>query len=81
MAATGRRPDSVTVNLNQSQGSGGRPLGEGRIAGAYFGILTRMDTPAEVISQVFGEVHMMPHLKGAETRAAGKERQNFPAQK
>lgn len=73
MAATGRRPDSVTVNLNQGQGSGKRPLGEGRIARAYFGILTRMDASAEVISQVFGEVHMMSHLKGAETRAELKE--------
>jgi hypothetical protein len=48
-------------------------LREGRIAGAYFGILTRMDAPVEVISQVFGEVHMMSHLKGAETRAELKE--------
>jgi hypothetical protein len=48
-------------------------VGEGRVAGAYFGILTRMDAPVEVISQVFGEVHMMSHLKGAETRAELKE--------
>jgi hypothetical protein len=48
-------------------------VGEGRIAGAYFGILTRMDAPAEVISQVFGEVHMMSHLKGAEIRGEMKE--------
>ncbi len=46
---------------------------EGRIAGAYFAILTRLDAPPEVIRQVFGDVHMMSHLKGAETRAEIKE--------
>lgn len=46
---------------------------EGQVAGAYWAILTRMDAPVEVISRVFGEVHMMSHLQGAEVRAELKE--------
>lgn len=46
---------------------------EGRIAGAYWAILTRVDAPEEVISRIFGEVHMMSHLQGSETRDEIKE--------
>ncbi|MCL4501251.1 MAG: DUF2325 domain-containing protein [Deltaproteobacteria bacterium] len=46
---------------------------EGRIAGAYWAILTRMDAPEEIISRIFGEVHMMSHLQGSETRDEIKE--------
>jgi hypothetical protein len=42
---------------------------QGQIAGAYFSILTRLDAPPQIIHQLFGEVHMMSHLTGAETRA------------
>lgn len=46
---------------------------EGRVAGAYWAILTRVDAPHEVISRIFGEVHMMSHLQGAEVRAELQE--------
>lgn len=46
---------------------------EGRVAGAYWAILTRVDAPAEVMARVFGEVHMMSHLQGSEVRAEFKE--------
>ena len=48
-------------------------LRQGETAGAYWSILTRVDTPLEVLSQVFGDVHMMSHLQGAELRAELKE--------
>ncbi|MEW6387165.1 MAG: DUF2325 domain-containing protein [Thermodesulfobacteriota bacterium] len=48
-------------------------LREGKTAGAYWGILTRLDTPDVVLAQVFGDVHMMSHLQGAETRDELKE--------
>lgn len=46
---------------------------EGRVAGAYWAILTRVDAPHEVIGRIFGEVHMMSHLQGAEVRAELQE--------
>ena len=46
---------------------------EGRVAGAYWAILTRLDAPEGVIKQVFGDVHMMSHLQGSEVRAELKE--------
>ncbi len=48
-------------------------VGEGRVAGAYWAILTRRDAPEAVIVQVFSEVHMMSHLQGAEVRTELKE--------
>ncbi|MFZ5452876.1 MAG: DUF2325 domain-containing protein [Thermodesulfobacteriota bacterium] len=48
-------------------------LQEGETAGAYWSIITRADTPREVLVQVFGDVHMMSHLQGAETREELKE--------
>jgi hypothetical protein len=46
---------------------------EGRVAGAYWAILTRLDAPEGVVKQVFSDVHMMSHLQGSEVRAELKE--------
>jgi hypothetical protein len=46
---------------------------EGRVAGAYWAILTRLDAPEAVVKQIFGDVHMMSHLQGSEVRAELKE--------
>jgi flagellar biosynthesis GTPase FlhF len=48
-------------------------LKEGQIAGAFYAITTRVDTPEDVMQQVFGDIHMMSHLQGAEARAELKE--------
>jgi len=48
-------------------------LREGETAGAYWAIITRLDTPGDVLAQVFGDVHMMSHLQGAENRDELKE--------
>lgn len=48
-------------------------LQEGETAGAYWSIITRADTPGELLVQVFGDVHMMSHLQGAEVRDELKE--------
>lgn len=69
------------LTMNRIDEFGGADLGrawqeavrEGRVMGAYWAILTRPDAPAEVISQVFAEVHMMSHLQGAEVRDEFKE--------
>jgi len=45
----------------------------GEIAGAFWAIMTRIDTPSSVTTQVYGDVHMMSHLQGAERRAEAKE--------
>jgi len=45
----------------------------GEIAGAFWAIMTRADAPSSVATQVFGDVHMMSHLQGAERRAEAKE--------
>jgi|GEM_PF-4650778 len=41
---------------------------EGQVAGAFWAILTRLDVPAAIIEQVFGDVHMMSHLQASEVR-------------
>lgn len=69
------------LTMNQIDACEGKELGrawqeavrEGRVAGAYWAILTRLDAPEEIISRVFGEVHMMSHLQGAEVRTELKE--------
>ncbi len=43
---------------------------EGRIAGAFWAVLSRDDVPHELEQRVFGEVHMMSHLQGAEQRVS-----------
>ncbi|MFA4902430.1 MAG: DUF2325 domain-containing protein [Desulfobaccales bacterium] len=48
-------------------------LKEGQIAGAFYAITTREDTPKNVLNEVFGDIHMMSHLQGAEARAELKE--------
>lgn len=48
-------------------------LREGETAGAYWALITRLDTPDEVLAQVFGDIHMMSHLQGAESRDELKE--------
>ncbi len=48
-------------------------LKDGEIAGAFWAIMTRTDTPSSVTTQVHGDVHMMSHLQGAERRAEAKE--------
>jgi hypothetical protein len=48
-------------------------LKEGQIAGAFYAITTRADTPEDVLQKVFGDIHMMSHLQGAEARAELKE--------
>jgi hypothetical protein len=48
-------------------------LREGETAGAYWALITRLDTPDEVLAQVFGDIHMMSHLQGAERRDELKE--------
>jgi hypothetical protein len=45
----------------------------GELAGAFWAIMTRADAPPSVTTQVFGDVHMMSHLQGAERRAEAKE--------
>lgn len=46
---------------------------EGQIAGAFYAITTRADVPDTVLNEVFGDIHMMSHLQGAEARAEIKE--------
>ncbi|RJR33564.1 MAG: DUF2325 domain-containing protein [Deltaproteobacteria bacterium] len=48
-------------------------LRQGETAGTYWAIITRLDTPADVLARIFGDVHMMSHLQGAETRDELKE--------
>ncbi len=48
-------------------------LNDGEIAGAFWAIMTRADAPSSVTTQVFGDVHMMSHLQGAERRVEAKE--------
>jgi hypothetical protein len=48
-------------------------LQAGQIAGAFYAIITRADTPDTVLNEVFGDIHMMSHLQGAEARAELKE--------
>jgi hypothetical protein len=48
-------------------------LKEGRIAGVFYAITTREDTPKNVLNEVFGDIHMMSHLQGTEARAELKE--------
>lgn len=48
-------------------------LKEGQIAGAFYAITTRVDTPDDVLHGVFGDIHMMSHIQGAEARAELKE--------
>ena len=48
-------------------------LQEGQIAGAFYAIITRADAPDAILNQVFGDIHMMSHLQGAEARAELKE--------
>ena len=67
--------------LNRTDAYAGRELDrvwqealkEGQIAGAFYAIITRADAPDAVHNQVFGDIHMMSHLQGAETRAELKE--------
>jgi hypothetical protein len=44
-------------------------MSEGDIPGAYWAVLTHPATDQQVISEVFGEVHMLSHLVGAANRA------------
>ncbi len=48
-------------------------LKEGQIAGAFYAVITRADAPDAVLNEVFGDIHMMSHLQGAEARAELKE--------
>lgn len=67
--------------INQVDACAGRELDrlwrearqEGRIAGAFYALVTRADTPDVVLNRVFGDIHMMSHLQGAEARAEIKE--------
>jgi hypothetical protein len=45
----------------------------GQIAGAFYAIITRADAPDAILNEVFGDIHMMSHLQGAEARAELKE--------
>lgn len=40
----------------------------GEIAGAYWALITRSDTPKALLDRVYGEVHMLSHLSGASIR-------------
>jgi Uncharacterized protein conserved in bacteria (DUF2325) len=44
-------------------------VARGQIPGAYWAILTHADTDDEFAAEVFGEIHMLSHLKGAASRA------------
>lgn len=46
---------------------------EGEVAAAYWAIATRADAPSSLIKHIFGEVHMMSHLQGAQSRLDLKE--------
>jgi hypothetical protein len=48
-------------------------LKEGQIAGVFYAITTREDTPEDVMQRIFGDIHMMSHLQGAAARAELKE--------
>jgi hypothetical protein len=43
-------------------------VASGRIAGAYWGLLTRRGAPTELLTQAYGTVHMLSHLLGGEAR-------------
>lgn len=45
----------------------------GRVAAAFWAIVTRLDAPQSIVERVFGEVHMMSHLQAAEVRSELKE--------
>ena len=46
---------------------------EGKVAEAFWAIITREDTPSSLIRDIFGEVHMMSHLQAAQSRLDLKE--------
>jgi len=46
---------------------------DGEIAGSFWAIMTRADAPPSLITQVYGDVHMLSHLHGAERRVEAKE--------
>ena len=48
-------------------------VGEGKICGALWAFITRRDAPHKILEKVFGDVHMMSHLLGAERRVDLKE--------
>ncbi len=44
-------------------------LRQGEVPGAYWAVMTHRDTDAELVREVFGDVHMLSHLVGAANRA------------
>ena len=52
----------------------------GKIAAAYYAIMTIQSIPSEIRSDVFGEVHMLSHLMGASYRKQSIQVDNLRAQ-
>ncbi len=48
-------------------------LGAGEIAGAFWALVTHPHTDAELLFDVYGEVHMLSHLSGASVRVDMQE--------
>lgn len=51
----------------------------GRVAGAYWAIITNCSTPEELRKRVFGEVHMLSHVLGRTTHASASRASDLAA--
>lgn len=52
----------------------------GKIAGAYYAVMTLSHIPLEVRSTIFGEIHMLSHLIGASYRQQSMQTANLQTQ-